>query len=67
MIIKNLRHWNIFDCHVLVWWNTHSEFKLFKINNRMYKKYSLYLWRFIFEVGKLKYGTNSKSISTNNK
>ena len=40
------------------------EFKLLKINNRMYKKYSLYVGRFIFEIGKLKYGTNNKSIST---
>ena len=67
MRIINLKHCNIFDYNILVWWNTHSEFKLLKINNRMYKKYSLYIWRFILEVGKLKYGTNNKSISTNHK
>jgi len=64
MNIINLKHRNIFDYNVLVWWNTHSEFKLIKINNRMYKKYSLYIWKFIFEIGRLKYGTNNKSVST---
>lgn len=64
MTIINLKHRYVFGYNVLVWWNTNSEFKLSKIDNRMYKKYSLYVWRFIFEVGKLKYGTNNKSIST---
>ena len=63
MTIINLKHRNIFDYNVLVWWNTHSEFKLLKINNRMYKKYSFYLGKFIFEIGKLKYGTNNTSVS----
>jgi hypothetical protein len=62
--IINLKHRYVFGHNVLVWWNTHSEFKLIKIDNRMYKKYSLYVGRFIFEIGKLKYGTNNKSIST---
>lgn len=64
MTIINLKHRNIFGYHFLIWWNTYSEFKLLKINNRMYKKYSLYIGRFIFEIGKLKYGTNDKSVST---
>jgi hypothetical protein len=64
MTIINLKHRNIFDYHILVWWNTRSEFKLLKINNRMYQKYSLYVGRFIFEIGKLKYGTNNKSVRT---
>lgn len=67
MIIKNLKYFQFFSCHFLIWQNTHSEFKYLKINNRMYKKYSFYIWKFIFEVGKLKYGTNRKSISTNSK
>jgi hypothetical protein len=62
--IINLKHRNIFDYNVLVWWNTHYEFKLLKIDNRIYKKYSLYVGKFIFEIGKLKNGTNNKSIST---
>jgi hypothetical protein len=33
----------------------------------MYKKYSLYIGKFIFEIGQFKYGTNNKSISTNHK
>jgi hypothetical protein len=65
--IINLKHFNIFDYHVLLWRNTRSEFKLLKINNRMYKKYSLYIGRFIFEIGKFKYGTNNKPVSTVNK
>ena len=65
--IINLKHRNIFGYHVLVWLNTQSEFKLIKIDNRMYKKYSLYIGRFIFEIGKFKYGTNNKSVSANNK
>jgi hypothetical protein len=64
MNIINLKHRNIFDYHILIWWNTHSEFKCIKVSNRMYKKYSLYVGRFIFEIGKLKYGTNNKSVST---
>lgn len=64
MTIINLKHRNIFGYNVLVWWNTNAEFKLIKIDNRMYKKYSLYIWKFIFEIGKLKYGTNNKSVST---
>ena len=65
--IINLKHRNFFNHHVLMWWNTQYEFKLIKINNRMYKKYSLYIGRFIFEIGKFKYGTNNKSVSTVNK
>lgn len=65
--IINLKYRDIFGYHVLIWWNTQSEFKLIKINNRMYKKYSLYIGRFIFEIGKFKDGTNNKSLSTTNK
>jgi hypothetical protein len=65
--IINLKHGYILNHHVTIWWNTHAEFKLIKIDNRMYKKYSLYVGRFIFEIGKLKYGTNNKSVSTINK
>lgn len=64
MNIKSLLHKNIFSYHVLIWWNTHSEFKYMKIDNKMYKKHSLYIGRFIFEIGKLKYGTNNKSVPT---
>jgi hypothetical protein len=64
MNIINLKHRDIFGYNILIWWNTTSEFKLLKIDNRMYKKYSLYIWKFIFEVGKLKYGTNNKSVPT---
>jgi hypothetical protein len=64
MSIINLKHRIFFGYHVLIWWNTHPEFKLLKIDNRMYKKYSLYIGRFIFEVGRLKYGTNNKSVRT---
>jgi len=64
MNIINLKHRNVFGYNFLVWWNTHSEFKILKIDNKMYKKYSLYIGKFIFEIGKLKYGTNNKSIST---
>lgn len=64
MTIINLKHRNIFDYHILIWWNTSSEFKLLKIDNRMYKKYSLYIWKFIFEVGKIKHGTNNKPVRT---
>lgn len=62
--IINLKHLDIFGYHILIWWNTHFEFKVIKIDNRMYKKYSLYVGRFIFEIGKLKYGTNNKSVPT---
>jgi hypothetical protein len=65
--IINLKHCDILGYHILMWWNTHWEFKLIKINNRMYQKYSLYVGRLIFEIGKLKYGTNKKSLSTINK
>jgi hypothetical protein len=65
--IINLKHRDIFGYHVLIWWNTHSEFKLLKIDNKMYKKYSLYIGKFIFEIGKFKYGTNNKPVSTANK
>jgi hypothetical protein len=54
MNIINLKHRTFFSYHVLIWWNTHSEFKLLKIDNRMYKKYSLYIGRFIFEIGTVK-------------
>ena len=64
MTIINLKHRNIFDYHVLIWWNTHSEFKLLKVNSRMYEKYSFYIWKFIFEIEKIKHVTNNKSIST---
>jgi hypothetical protein len=67
MTIINLKHRNILDYNVLVWWNTNSEFKLLKMNNSIYKKYSFYIGRFIFEIGKIKHGTNNKSISTNSK
>jgi hypothetical protein len=67
MIVKNLKYFRIFDCHFLIWQNIHSEFKFIKVENRMYKKYSIYLWKFIFEIDNLKYGTNSKPISTNTK
>jgi hypothetical protein len=66
-MIVNLKHIDIFNYHILVWWNIQSEFKLIKINNRMYQKYSLYIGRFIIEIGKFKYGTNNKSVSTNTK
>ena len=66
MNIINLKHRNFFNHHIFIWWNTQSEFKLIKIDNRMYKKYSLYFGRFIFEIGKFKYGTNNKPLSTNN-
>jgi hypothetical protein len=65
--IINLKHHYILNHHIIIWWNTHAEFKLIKIDNRMYKKYSLYVGRFIFEIGKLKYGTNNKSVSTINR
>ena len=64
MNIINLKHQAFFGYHVLVWWNIYSEFKILKIDNRMYQKYSLYIGRFIFEIGKLKYGTNNKSVRT---
>jgi hypothetical protein len=64
MNIINLKHRTAFGYHVLIWWNTHSEFKLLKIDNKMYKKYSLYIGKFIFEIGKLKYGTNNKPLRT---
>lgn len=64
MKIINLINRNIFDYNFLIWWNTYFEFKLVKVNHKMYKKYSLYLGKIIFEIGKFKYGTNNKSIST---
>lgn len=64
MNIVNLKRIEIFGYHFLIWKNIKSEFKLLKIDNRMYKKYSFFIGRFIFEIGKLKYGTNNKSIST---
>lgn len=64
MKIINLKHQNIFEYHILIWKNEQSEFKLLKIDNRMYKKYSLYIGKFIFEIGKLKYGTNNKPLRT---
>lgn len=64
MNIINLKHRNFFGYNVLIWWNTNSEFKLLKIDNRTYKKYSLYIWKFIFEIGKLKDEPNNKSVST---
>ena len=67
MNIINLKHQNIFGYNILVWWNTHMEFKVLKIDNRMYKKYSLYIGKFIFEIGNLKYGTNNKSVRTTKK
>jgi len=62
--IKNFLHKNIFGYHILIWINTHIEFKFLEINNKMYQKYSLYIGRFIFEIGKLKYGTNNKPVYT---
>jgi hypothetical protein len=67
MIISNIKHWDFFDYHLLVWSNTKYEFKYIKIDNKLYKKYSLYIGKFIFEIGKFNYGTNRKSISTINK
>jgi len=67
MIINNIKHWNFFNYHFLLWSNTNYEFKCIKINNKMYKKYSLYIGKFIFEIGKFNYGTNRKSISTTRK
>jgi hypothetical protein len=67
MTILNLKHRNIFGYHILVWWNTKLEFKLVKIDNRMYKKYSLYIGRLIFEIGSLKYGKSNKPVRTANK
>ena len=64
MNIINLKHQIVFGYHVLVWWNTCYQFKLLKVNTRMYKKYSIYIGRFIFEIGRLKYGTNNKSVRT---
>jgi hypothetical protein len=64
MNIINLKYLNIFGYNVLLWWNKHYEFKLIKIDNRMYKKHSLYLGKLIFEMGKSKYGTNNKSVRT---
>ena len=67
MKIINLKYYNIFSYHVLIWRNTHCELKLLKIKNRMYKKYSLYIGKLIFEIGNLKYGANNKPVSTINK
>ena len=67
MIINNIKHWNFFNYHFLLWSNTNYEFKCIKINNKLYKKYSLYIGKFIFEIGKFNYGTNRKSISTTRK
>lgn len=64
MTIINLKYFNIFRYHILIWWNTNSEFKCIKVNNRMYQKYSLYIGKFIFEIGRFKYGTNNKSVPT---
>lgn len=64
MNIINLKYCNIFDYNILLWWNAHYEFKYIKINNRIYKKHSFYLGKFIFEIGKPKYGTNNKSVRT---
>jgi hypothetical protein len=63
-MIINLKHWEFFNYHLLIWSNTNYEFKYIKINTRMYKKYSLYVGKFIFEIGRFNYGTNRKSIST---
>jgi hypothetical protein len=52
--INNLVIYNFFEYHILIWLNTRSEFKYLRIDNRMYKKYSLYIGSFIFEIGKLK-------------
>ena len=67
MIINNIKHWIFFNYHFLLWSTTNYEFKCIKINNKMYKKYSLYVGKFIFEIGKFNYGTNRKSISTTRK
>lgn len=67
MIINNIKHWDFFNYHLLIWSNTNYEFKYIKIDTRMYKKYSLYIGKFIFEIGQFKYGTNRKSISTDSK
>ena len=67
MKIVNIKTWSIFDYHIILWKNTVLEFKFVKIDNRMYKKYSLYLGMYIYEIGKVKYGTNNKFVSTNNK
>lgn len=67
MKITNLKIFNFGNYHILIWKNIFPEFKFLKINNRMYKKYSVYIGPFIFEVGKLKYGTKNKSVSTINK
>jgi len=54
----------LFDFHFLIWKNPRCEFKYTKIDNKMYKKYSLYIGHHIYEIGKTKYGTNRKSLST---
>jgi hypothetical protein len=64
MKIVNIKTWVLSDYHIIIWKNTTPEFKLVKIDNRMYKKYSLYLGEYIYEIGKLKYGTNNKSVRT---
>ncbi len=64
MKIVNIKTWILLDYHIIIWKNTISEFKLVKINNRMYKKYSLYLGKYIYEIGSMKYGTNNKSLRT---
>jgi hypothetical protein len=64
MMISNIKHWDFFDYHLLVWSNTKYEFKYIKIDNKLYKKYSIYIGKFIFEIGRFKYGTNNKSVPT---
>lgn len=64
MNIINFTNNSIFGYHILIWWNTHFEFKLIKVDHKMYKKYSLYLGKVILEIGRFKYGTNNKSVRT---
>jgi hypothetical protein len=67
MNIINLKHFDLFNYHILLWWNSCFEFKCIKVDTKMYKKYSLYIGKLICEVGQFKYGTNNKSVRTINK
>jgi hypothetical protein len=67
MNVKNLINWHILNHHIFIWKNTNLEFKIMKIDHKMYQKYSFYIGHYIFEIGKFKYGTNNKSVRTNRK
>jgi|LakMenEpi03Aug12_release.lakeMendotaPanAssembly.Ray.scaffolds.fasta_scaffold40987_12 hypothetical protein len=52
---KNIENIHFGKYHFLIWRKKDFSFKVFIIRSKFYRKYSLYLGNFIFEIGWLRY------------